>query len=102
MIETKTLFHRNDPETSEAAADKMIKSGALSKQENEIYNDITRYVIDCAHKDFTAKELALWLIGNHIKTYFTIQRRLSGLHNKGKIERTGEKRDGCAVWRLTI
>lgn len=106
----RPLAHRNDPITSYEAADKMVKSGALNRQEEGVYNDMRRYIIDCFHKDVTARELAEWCISND---YYTIQHRLSGLHNKGKIERVQsglrsvrsgnlipKKRDGCCVWRL--
>lgn len=104
----KTLHHRNDPKTSREAADRMVKSGALNRQEQEVYNDIRRYIIDCKHNDFTPKELGAWCGTD----YHTIQRRLSGLRDKGKIERiylgvdkkSGryifDRRDGCCVWRL--
>jgi len=94
------LSHTNDPQTSFAAADKMIESGALSFQEQEVYNDIRHYIIDGQHKDFTPKEMAHWQTGDKTENYHRIERRQSGLLNKGKIERTGEKRDGCCVWRL--
>jgi len=94
MTELKTLFHKSDPETSREAAEQMVKSGKLTEQENFIH-----YVIEVhrGHKSFTAKELAK----DSGEDYYIIQRRLSGLHRKGKIERTGEKRNGCCVWRLT-
>lgn len=97
MIETKTLFHKNDPETSEIAADKLIESGALSRQEQRVWDEICWWI---AHRypEFTAKDLAHYADADI--DYYTIQRRLSGLRNKGKIERTGEKRGGCMVWRL--
>jgi hypothetical protein len=90
-----TLCHRNDPETSFEAAEKMIKSGTLNKQEKEVWIAITDY-LSHGDKDFTAKEIEGW----NYQDYITIQRRLSGLKNKGKIERTGEKRNGCCVWRI--
>ncbi len=102
--ELKTLFHKRDPETSKEAAEKMVKSGKLNRQEREVYNDIRRYIIDCNCTDFTAKELAIWcpwVRSRPNNAYYIIQRRLSGLKNKGKIERTGGKRDGCCIWKLT-
>jgi len=95
------LSHRDDPQTSYVAADNMIKSGALSSQEEDVLGEINIHV--GKDKDFTAKELA-WesqdkFYGSGI-SYYTIQRRLSGIHRKGLIERTGEKRDGCCVWCL--
>ena len=108
MTELKTLFHRQDPQTSKDAAERMVKSGTLSRQEDTVLRAINDYLypdemmeIFCDgenRKDFTAKQIAGW---THLKIdYYVIQRRLSGLHNKGKIERTGEKRDKCMVWRL--
>jgi len=96
MTELKTLFHRNDPETSEMAADKLVKNGELNRQERQVWNSIIWFLSD-GSKDFTARELADWCPGDH---YFTIQRRLSGLRNHDKIERTGEKRNGCMVWKI--
>lgn len=105
----KTLFdrplsHTGDPETSYKAADRMIESGKLSRQERAVWKvicDITTnhqlesYACSGA-EDFTAKELSNW---SGID-YYTIQRRLSGLRHKGKIEHTGEKRNNCCVWRI--
>lgn len=93
------LCRKSDPETSRGAAEKMVKSGALSRQEEQVLAAIQLRLSFKPYtwKDnFTAKELATTSVIN----YYTIQRRLSGLHNKDKIERTGEKRDGCMVWRL--
>ena len=92
-----------DPITSHEAADKMVQSGKLNKQENDVFSLIQYFDFHNRKlhnkKDFTAKELSQ--AGRRLKIgYYTIQRRLSGLRNKGKIERTGEKRDGCCVWRL--
>lgn len=91
------LSHSFDPQTSYDAADRMLKSGKLNKQE--------QYVLDSIHSiagstmlsfNFTAKDIACWTT----ISYYTIQRRLSGLRNKGKIERTGERRNGCCVWKI--
>lgn len=90
--EGKALAHTNDPETSKIAADKLVKSGALNRQEQRVLG----YALTYLGNDFTAKELSEWSDFD----YFTIQRRLSGLHNKGKIERTGGKRGGCMIWRI--
>ena len=90
-MEAKTLFHKSDPDTSRVAADKMIKSGKLNWQENKVWGWAHHMPVE-----FTAKELAVF----SGLDYHLIQRRLSGLRNKGKIERTGEKRDGCCVWKV--
>ena len=91
--QTKTMCHRNDPETSRQAAQKIVESNVLQNQE---YSVMVGIIVYFKNKDFTAKELA----NKDIIDYHTIQRRLSGLHRKGYIERTGEKRNGCAVWRM--
>lgn len=96
------LAHRDDTMTSFEAADKMVKSGALNRQEQQVYTEIVlykeriRFLKNYKDKGVTAKELAKWSGLN----YWVIQRRLSGLRNKGKIERTGEIRDGSNAWRL--
>ena len=98
----KTLFdrpiaHRDDPITSYEAGDRMIKSGALNRQEKQVLGAIrTTPGSAMSSFDFTAKEVSE--ISGY--NYWMIQRRLSGLYHKGKIERTGERRDGCCVWRL--
>lgn len=101
----KTLFeqhlsHTNDPATSYAAAKEMVESGKLNRQEQEIWSAFLGLRGCWGWNGCTAKELARYMSGGNERNYYTIQRRLSGLHNKGKIERTGEKRDGCCVWRL--
>lgn len=112
MTELKTLFHKTDPETSREAAEKMVKSGELNRQEKEVHKAIVKF-FSVPDRPFTARGLAF--VSNI--DYFLIQRRLSGLHNKGKVERIQatdkgkllfnkkgkpiyEKRDGCCVWRL--
>lgn len=103
------LSHKSDPITSYEAADKMVKSGALNEQEIYVLAHICKFiamrtlVVDWYWGDtFTPKELAQWMTPKweYTKIYQIIQRRLSGLHSKGKIERTGEKREGCMVWKL--
>ena len=89
------LAHRDDPITSYEAADKMIKSGKLSKQEDLVLRYVKGWSKTVNSSEFTAKDLAFCGID-----YYIVQRRLSGLCQKSKIERTGEKRDGCCVWRL--
>jgi len=96
MTNLFTLAHRNDPQTSYDAAEKMVKSGALNRQEERVLDAIKCYVCHSCKYNFTAKDI----FASSTFSYYTIQRRLSGLHHKGKIERTGEKRDGCCVWRL--
>jgi len=108
------LSHTNDPQTSFDAADKMIKSGKLKNQWQIVHRGITHYLIGSHQENFTAKEVAKWMLGHEPTNYYMIQRRLSDLRNKGKIERINSKgetyvenkgqkpliRDGCCVWRL--
>ena len=93
----RVLVHTKDPLTSYKAAEEMIESGKLSYQENQVWQWINSYLYANQKDDFTAKELVWWRYSNK---YHVIERRLSGLHRKDKIERTGEKRDGCCVWKL--
>lgn len=94
---TTALARKNDPQSSKDAAEKMVKSGALSRQEDEVL-----YVIWSVQKsDFTTKEIAEHMIAYpYHKAYDICRKRFSGLRNKSKIERTGEIRDGCFVERL--
>ena len=93
-VETARALARTcDPQTSKDAALKMVKSGALNRQEQWVLRQIENSMFP----DFTALEIAR---GIKDKYYYIIQRRLSGLNDKGKIELTGERRDGCRVWRL--
>lgn len=86
----KTLCHKTDPETSRQAAEKIVKSGGLARQQ--------RCVLECikssGFEDFTALELAE---GVKNEWYYIIQRRL---HELPQIENTGARRDGYCVWRL--
>lgn len=110
--ETKLLTHKRDPDTSREAAQKMIKSGKLNKQESMVLSQIKIYLRRCHKTVFTARDVSTFSLS--WDNYFVIQRRLSGLHRKGYIEKVAEdnsvwtescgkqrkKRDGCAVWRL--
>ena len=93
------LARDTDPITSHEAADKMVKSGALNQQQQNIYSAILIWTRHC--DTFTTKDIATCISWcTYDKAYDICRKRFSGLHNKGKIERTGEKRDGCCVWRL--
>lgn len=78
-METKTLFHAKDPETSRQAAEKMVVSGKLNASIEEIRQAIDEYPDD----EFTAKELA----EHSGLNYIDIQKRLSVISRQGKIER---------------
>ena len=96
----KTLFdqpiaHRNDPQTSYDAGQKMIDSGKLQEQEKEVLKQIKRLYSHPAAW-FTAKSLARMSGLN----YYKVQRRLSGLERKGHIINTGTKNEGCKVMVL--
>lgn len=96
------LAHRNDPITSYRAGERMVRTGKLNKQEREVLRACRDYL--SIHDDFTAKDIAGMLsVGNtrsYTEQYFKVQRRFSGLRRKGYIERNGETRDDCKVWRL--
>lgn len=99
---TLPYAHTKDPMTSFKAAEKMVKSGKLSHQEQQVFSAIMDVIRFARRYHFTAKELtqSFTAFESYDHAYHKIQRRLSGLRNKGKIERTGEKRNGCCVWRL--
>jgi len=115
------LARDTDPITSHEAADKMVKSGELSAQEELVYDEIKGYVTRQRAlnypDDFTTKDIARRMSNLAYPYYYyycydICRKRFSGLHNKGKIERLNTKgelykqgdelmrRDGCAVWRL--
>ena len=116
----KTLFdappyaHANDVRTSYDAGQRMVESGKMSYQENQVFGWIQDYLEEHPiDKDFTARELAMWRYANK---YDVIQRRLSGLRRKSKIGRVRldggiccgpkpntqylEVRDTYCVWRV--
>ena len=105
------LSRRDNPQTSRDAAEKMVKSGELNRQEEMVYNAIIHYAK--THKDFTTKDIArYWWSSIYYNAYDICRNRFSGLRDKGKIEtilidinqKTGKgiykRRDGCRVWRL--
>lgn len=74
----KTLFdiplaHRADPITSYEAADDVIESGELAKQEQEVYAAL------CNQPGRSSKELAKCLALDR----YMVARRLPGLRDKG-------------------
>ena len=96
----KTLFdqplcHTKDPKTSYDAAEKMIDTGELQRQEKEVLEKIRKLYKHPASW-FTAKSLSR-LSGLN---YFKIQRRISGLERKGHVMDTGQKSEGCRVFIL--
>jgi hypothetical protein len=95
--EVKKLHHADDPETSKVATRKTVKK--LHAQQQEVLNAIWEHY---RNSDFTAKELAMTMARNFTRNYqyyyYMVSRRLGELGDN--IERTGEARDGCSVWRL--
>ena len=98
------LSHILDPATSYKAADRMVKSGELELQEIQVLDAIILFIKLFGMRDFTAKEISI----EGSVSYHTIQRRLSGLRNKGYIERISinnngnppwKKRNGCCVYK---
>ena len=93
------LARAKDPITSHKAAEKMVVSGALNKQEKEVYDAISRYAT--MFPDFTTKDIAIIMLSMpYWKAYDICHKRFSSIERKGKIELTGDRRDGCRVWRL--
>ena len=90
------LSHTDDPQTSYDAADKMIKSGKLSGQESLVLAAIKDFMYCGYRSNFTARELS---DATNID-YHLIQRRKSGLEDKGRIKRTGKERNGYCVYEL--
>ena len=98
LFDAKKLCHKNDPGTSYEAAEKMVISGKIKEQAERVWKAIQDYMLYCAEKEmpqnFTAKELS-----EHSGLgYFLIQRRRIDLDDK--LKWTGEKRQGCCVWRI--
>jgi hypothetical protein len=94
----KELSRTGDPETSKAAAKAMKESGKLSRHEAEIIWLIKRFPFG----DFTAKGLARWA-DNHTASeldFTQINKRIAYIRRKGLITKTGEVRQGCAVYRV--
>ena len=91
------LARKENPQTSKDAAKMMVKSGALSRQEDEVYQAIQGW-----HSGgFTTKDISLKMTKYTIdKAYDICRKRFSGLSNKFKITTTSERRDNCQVWRL--
>lgn len=124
------LARTNNPQTSKDAAVKMVKSGELNRQEQQVYKAIVRYInvnpLSKIIKGFTTKEIATSMsefrrYADYCKWYDICHKRFSGLKRKDKIEliQTGVKvinpeqvpslriakpvykrRDGCRCWRL--
>ncbi len=109
--DTTTLARTENPQTSKDAAEKLVKSGELNRQENWLYGIIVEYnKLDIG--DFTTKDIASYMTDEDTNDYFQwydiCRKRFSGLRDKGKIELVGgdrclsfvKRRDGCRVWRL--
>ncbi len=99
------LARTENPKTSKDAAEKMVRSGALNRQEQVVYGAIESYTSHATHngkyKDFTTKDIARWITDySYGKAYDICRKRFSGLQMKGKIELTGDRRDGCRIWKL--
>ncbi len=95
--QTKHLSHRTDPQTSRDAAEKLVESGGLGRQQKMVFSAIVEYSRGLAYPcGFTSKGLSSWSSFN----YHLIARRLNELEKKGLIEITDRRRDNCAVWKL--
>ena len=103
------LARKENPQTSKDAAEKMVKSGELNRQEKWVYNLIMKYVNSHPlerDKTFTTKDIAGWTRAYaYDKAYDICRKRFSGLHLKRKIALGFEgldikRRDGGRGWRL--
>jgi len=82
-----TRARRTDPDTSREAA----KNAATRKSEEE--RIAIRKALDGCLTGLTPREIA----ARTCIDYIEVQRRISECAG---IERTGDRRDGCAVWRV--
>jgi len=108
----RALARTGDPQTSKDAAEKMVKSGELNRQEKMVYDHIELWLFSGKNKDFTTKNIASEIPMPYHKAYDICRRRFSDLEMKDKIElvygliakpgldRIVKRRDGCRVWRL--
>jgi len=98
------LAHRNDPDTSFEAADKMVKSGKFQYSVNKVREAIKRYQRVMMRPDFNAKELALFISDeeqiDYFRLYYVIEKRLSVLEKENMIKRTNLERNNCQVWQI--
>ncbi len=106
------LSHSKDPATSYEAVDRIINSGELNRQEQEVYEALKGHD---RPEGYTAKELAKEMTGNYAENYHKVERRFTGLRHKGKagrVKKDGtltfageiiieemEVRNRCCVWR---
>ena len=107
------LSHINDPLTSYKAAEKMVKSGELNRQEKKVWVAINDYLYCFSKSNFTTKDIPKMMrYYSYDKAYDICRKRFSGLEMKNKIEliridfdkktlkHIYKRRDGCRVWRL--
>jgi hypothetical protein len=93
----KELSRTGDPETSKEAVRRLKESGELAIQEQRILTLCKTY----PGADFTFKELAGRAEAIGVPLSGTqINKRLVYLRRKSLIEKTGEVREGCAVYRV--
>ena len=99
-LQAKLLCHKDGPDTSRQAAQKMVETGEADLQRDEVYRAILRYCKTKKTTNFTARELADFTKKSvklsHI-TYIVIQRRKHEIH---QIKETDKKRIGYKVWKL--
>lgn len=93
---THTLFHRNDPFTSKYAAEQMVKSGKITKQEGEVYALFRQY------GPGTSKQIAQRAGGDYTAIYHQIQRRKGKLEEKGLLECTNNKVANSLEYRVVV
>lgn len=97
ILEAKTHYHADNPDTSKWAAWWMVKSGKMGKQCAFVVNEIKNMSKSVqGFNGFTSKELADW--GD--LDYIMIGKRLPDLEKAGLIHKSSLRRGGRVVWML--
>ena len=88
------LIGRTDPPTSREAADALVRSGRLGRDQQEAYELVHHYP-GSTSKDLGHLACAIDEDNEHARQ--RIGRRLNELEKAGLIRREGV-RDGCCIW----
>jgi len=83
-------YHSSDPDTSRKAAEKIVKSGEISKQAALVFYHFKK-VAPCTNKRFAL------LSG---LDYEMVHKRVADLKAAGLVEDSGLREDGCAILKL--
>ncbi len=94
------LSHTGDPQTSYDAAERLVQSGGLNKQEALVLDTLRRHDRPEGYTTKEMAELVYYPEKNKTQKYHMCARRLPGLLNKDKVKRLIISRDGCRAWRV--